>query len=82
MPTWDRYLDREDYPMLIPVVLKEGHEELVSKDELQFLMFNKQLLFFKRSDGWTVLGRDRMRSQRAPYNGEERRRHEVFSLDY
>ena len=68
--------------MLIPVVLKDGHEELVSKDELQFLMFNKQLLFFKRSDGWTVLGRDQMRSQRAQYNGKERRRHEVFSLDY
>ena len=82
MPTWGRFLDREDSPMLIPVVLKDGHEELVSKDELQFLMFNKQLLFFKRSDGWTVLGRDRMRSQRGPYNGEERRRHEVFSLDY
>ena len=82
MPTWDRYLDREDYPMLIPVVLKDGHEELVSKDELQFLMFNKQLLFFKRSDGWTVLGRDQMRSQQVQYNGEERRRHEVFSLDF
>jgi hypothetical protein len=68
--------------MLIPVVLKDGHEELVSKDELQFLMYNKQLLFFKRSDGWTVLGRDKMRSKRAPYTGEERRRHEVFSLDY
>ena len=68
--------------MLIPVVLKDGHEELVSKDELQFLMFNKQLLFFKRSDGWTVLGRDRMRSQQAQYNGEERRHHEIFSLDY
>ncbi len=68
--------------MLIPVVLKDGHEELVSKDELQFLMFNKKLLFFKRSDGWTVLGRDRMRSQKKPYNGEERRRHEVFSLDF
>jgi len=68
--------------MLIPVVLKDGHEELVSKDELQFLMFNKQLLFFKRSDGWTVLGRDQMRSQRAVYNGEDRRLHEVFSLDY
>ena len=68
--------------MLIPVVLKDGHEELVSKDELQFLMYNKKLLFFKRSDGWTVLGRDRMRCQKTPYNGEERRRHEVFSLDY
>lgn len=68
--------------MLIPVVLKDGHEELVSKDALQFLMYNKQLLFFKRSDGWAVLGRDKMRSQKTLYQGQERRQHEVFSLDY
>ncbi len=45
--------------MLIPVVLKDGHEELVSKDELRSLMFNKQVMSFKRSDGWVVLGRDK-----------------------
>jgi hypothetical protein len=66
--------------MLIPVVLNDGHEELVSKDELQFLMFNKQIVFFKRSDGWAVIGRDSMRSQGEPFNGEERRQHDVFSL--
>lgn len=32
--------------MFIPVVLKDGHEELVSKDELQFLIYHKQLMFF------------------------------------
>jgi hypothetical protein len=67
--------------MLVPVVLKSGNEELVSKDELQFLMFNKQIMFFKRSDGWAVVGRDKMRNQRALYDGKERRQHEVFSLD-
>ena len=67
--------------MLVPVVLKDGREEVVSKDELQFLMATKKLMFFKRSDGWAVLGRDKMRSQRVPYNGEDRRQHEVFSLD-
>ena len=68
--------------MFIPVVLKDGHEELVSKDELQFLMFNKQILFFKRSGGWVVLGRDNMRALKVPYNGVERRQHNVFSTDY
>ena len=68
--------------MLIPVVLKDGHEELVSKDELQFLMFNKQIMCFRRSDGWAVPGRDKMRDQKVPYNGVERRQHNVFSLDY
>jgi hypothetical protein len=65
--------------MLIPVVLKDGHEELVSKDELQFLMSKQQILFFKRSDGWVVLGRDNMRGLKVPYNGVERRQHHVFS---
>ncbi len=74
--------------MFIPVVLKDGHEELVSKDELRSLMFNKQVMSFKRSDGWVVLGRDKMRDLKVPYNGVERRQyngverrqHNVFSL--
>ena len=68
--------------MFITVVLKDGHEELVSNNELQFLMSNKQVMFFKRSDGWVVLGRDKMRDLKVPYNGVERRQHNVFSLDY
>ena len=59
--------------MFIPVVVKDGHEELVSKDELRFLMFNKQVMSFKRSDGWVVPGRDKMRNPKVPYNGVERR---------
>ena len=66
--------------MLIPVVLSGGKEELVSKDDLQFLMDIQQIMLFKRSDGWVVLGQDKMRDQRAPYRGEERRQHEEFSL--
>ena len=49
--------------MFIPVVLNDGHKELVSKDKLQFLMHTKQIVFFKRTDGWAVLGRDKMRNQ-------------------
>lgn len=67
--------------MLIPVVLRDGHEELVSKDELQFLIHNKQVLFFKRSEEWVVLGRDQMRASNVPYNGADRRQHDVFSID-
>ena len=68
--------------MFIPVVLKDGHEELVSKDQLQFLLFNKQVVFFKRLGGWVVIGRDKMRDQKVPYHGVERRQHNVFSIDY
>lgn len=65
--------------MLIPVVLTGGKEELVSKDELQFLMFTKNIMYFKRSSGWAVVGRDEMRKEKAPYKGDERRQHEVYA---
>ena len=67
--------------MLIPVVLKDGHEEFVSNEEFQFLLLTEKIMSFKRSDGWVVPGRDKMRTQRAPYNGEERRQHVFFSLE-
>ena len=66
--------------MLIPVILKDGHEELVSKEELQFLLLTQKVLLFKRSDGWAVLGRNKMRKQRVPYNGEDRRQRNFYSL--
>jgi hypothetical protein len=68
--------------MLIPVVLKDGHEELVSKNELQLLISKNQIMFFKRSNGWVVLGRDKMRELKVPYNGVERREYNGFRLDY
>lgn len=67
--------------MLIPVVLTGGKEELVSKDELQYLMFTKHVMYFKRSDGWAVIGRDKMRKERSSYDGVERRQHEVYAQD-
>ena len=67
--------------MYIPVVLKYGHEELVNNDELQFLLLTEKVMSFKRSDGWAVPGRDKMRNKRKPYNGEEHRQHVFFSLE-
>ena len=72
----------QNHSSFIPVALKGGNEELVCKDELQFLMATKEIMFFRRSDGWAVLGRDRMHLQRVSYGGEERRQSEVFSLNY
>ena len=66
--------------MFIPVVFNDGHEDLVSKDELQFLLLTQEIMLFKRSDGWAALGRDRMRNQSAPYNGEDRRQRNFYSL--
>lgn len=68
--------------MFVPVVLKGGKEELVSKDELQFLMVTQQVLFFKRSDGWAVIGRDKMRDHETPVTEKDRREHDVYVTDY
>lgn len=67
--------------MLVPVVLRDGKEELLSKDELQQMMVTEQVMFFKRSDGWAVIGRDRMRRNSEPYEGDERREHIVFAQE-
>ncbi len=65
--------------MLIPVVLSGGHEDLTSKEELQFLLDLHQVMLFKRSDGWVQVGQDKMRVESAPYDGRECRTHEDFS---
>jgi hypothetical protein len=51
--------------MLIPVVLSGGQEDLVSKEELQFLRDVHQVELFKRSDGWVFVGQDEMRHEKA-----------------
>ena len=66
--------------MYIPVVLSGGQKDLVSKDELQFLMDVHQVLQFKRSDGWVVVGQDKMRHDNVPYKGKECREHDDFSV--
>ena len=65
--------------MLIPVVLSGGHEDLASKEELQFLLDLHQVVLFKRSDGWVQVGQDKMRVENTPYDGKECRTHEDFS---
>jgi hypothetical protein len=67
--------------MTIPVVLKDGKECNVSKDELQVLMKRQKVLFFERSDGWAVVGRDVMRNHKAPLVDNDRRENGAFTLD-
>ncbi len=67
---------------MIPVVLKDGSERTVAKDELQFLFVTRQVLFFKREGGWTVVGRDPMRGPLKKYAGKERRQFSKFNRNY
>lgn len=68
--------------MCIPVVLKNGKEELVSKDKLQYLIVTRQVLFFKRSNGWAVIGLDKMRDHQTSATEEDQRKHDVYATDY
>jgi len=68
--------------MKIPVVCKNGKERTVNQDELQFLMATSQVMFFKRSDGWVVVGRDKMRQLKKIHTGDDRREHGEYAKDY
>jgi len=67
--------------VFIPVVLKGNEEELVSKDELQFLLVNQKVVSFKRSDGWATVGRDKMRNHKTPTTKVDRRKHDIYAID-
>lgn len=47
--------------MKIPVMLKNGDELKVDKEQLQSLLSSNQVLCFQRSDGWAFVGYDKLR---------------------
>jgi hypothetical protein len=75
-------LSKKGGAMYIPVVLKNGEDLTVDKEKFQYLLFTDQLLFFKRQNGWVVVGRDELRSKTAPYRREERRNLEIYTKKY
>jgi len=64
--------------MKIPVMLTDGRELSVSKDQLQTLLSANRVLCFERSDRCVFIGYDKMRSIGEPYTGEDRRERESF----
>lgn len=67
--------------MKVPIILKDGTEKTVSKEELQFLLAVHKVDFFQRSDGWVVIDRDELRNRSIPYSGCDRREHGPFAKD-
>lgn len=67
--------------MKIPIVLKDGTEKSVSKEELQFLLAVQKIDSFQRSDGWVGINRDKLRSRSLSYSGVDRREHGSFARD-
>lgn len=66
---------------MIPVVMKDGSEELVPRDELQRLINAQQVMFFRRREGWVVLGRDRVRGNGGHFQGKNRRQGCMVSVE-
>lgn len=60
---------------MIPVMYKDGSKHLVSSRFLDRLLYSNQILAFRRSSGWVVVGRDPLREngEGDGYKGPERR---------
>ena len=61
--------------MNIKVMLIDGKEKFVSKDELQNLLLTNQVICFERSAGCVFVGYDQMRELSSPYLGKDRRKY-------
>jgi hypothetical protein len=60
--------------MMIPVVTKSGKEQRVFPKILDEMLASGQVMFFKRTGGWIVVGRDQIRRKGATmHDGRERR---------
>ncbi len=59
--------------MLIRVFYTKGYYDLVNPEFLDYLIETKKIKYFYRSSGKVSLGVDKVRSQRTPYIGFERR---------
>lgn len=60
--------------MMVPVMLKDGSEEIVSPQVLDRMLESDEVMFFRRTEGWVVVGRDPVRGLGGIlYRGRERR---------
>lgn len=50
--------------MFIPVVFSDDSTELVNPDELDELIYNREIISFRRSDGWVQIGVDPVRRKK------------------
>jgi len=58
--------------MLIAVIFSDDSTELVDPDELDDLIYNREIVSFRRSDGWVQIGVDPVRRKNIIYKGPER----------
>ena len=69
--------------MLIPVMYQNGKHDLVKEFMLSRLIDERDIVKFKRSNGWINISTDNIRNTdtRSFYNGEERRQTELATAE-
>lgn len=66
---------------MIRIVYRNGEEERVPPKFLDILLYLGQVQLFMRTDGWVIVGVDRLRdSQPDSYSGTDLRRHKPTLL--
>ena len=70
--------------MLIRVMYNDGRLGMVRQQVLDRLLERKNICSFMRSDGWAVVGRDRIRRHHRlqTFSGEERRYDHTFDASW
>ncbi len=59
--------------MAIKVIYQDGYSGVVTSSTLNYLIEKREVVAFKRSDGWVKIGRDAIRSSQQPINGPDKR---------
>ncbi|WP_374045152.1 GSU3473 family protein [Geobacter sp. AOG1] len=59
--------------MAIKVIYQDGYCGDVTSSTLNYLIEKREVIAFKRSDGWAKIGRDAIRSRQQPINGPDKR---------
>ncbi len=66
---------------MIRIVYRTGEEGLVSPKFLDILLYLQQVQLFKRTDGWVIVGVDKLRNSNSDhYCGPNTRKHEPTPL--
>ncbi len=68
--------------MVIKVIFQDGYSGDVSSSTLNYLIKNRDIIAFKRADGWAKIGRDAIRKRQQPIEGPDKRDKGQILFDY
>jgi hypothetical protein len=68
--------------MEIKVIFQDGYSGVVSSSTLNYLIKNRDIIAFKRADGWAKIGRDATRNRQQPIDGPDKRDKAQILFDY